>query len=651
LDGSRASDALLRAMTEQMTVARMNPSLRIWLDGPVGLAVLDYSRGASLPRTGDCILAADVRLDDARELGCSVSMDLTATEDALLLATLDAVGSAGLCRVLGDFAFAHWNAKNQILTCGRDAMGIRPLAYVHDPGRLFAFASLPRALYGCGIVKKQIDEAALARRITRRFRFDDSLVLGIKRLPPAHVIAVSDTGAALERYWQIDRSKLGTRRCSPEEAARDLRAAVDQAVACRLACCGETGAHLSGGLDSSSIAVLAARRLRGSGQRLHAYSFLDRQREDITLEDETEFVMTVLRQEDDIDWTPIFSQAALPARGDPLDADTMGSLCAEEPDNAVCARAEAQGVSVILSGWGGDEGATFNGRGSFAELFLRGRWFTLAREIAALKRERGWSASRIVYGEILSYVVPVAALELVRRIVRKGEGQGASFSMVLSDDARRHAVASDAPKALELVPDGRENRWRLMTSAHLAERTENWAHMGARHGLAFAFPMLDRRVIELALSLPSDIFLRDGFRRRPFRDAMADVLPARVRLRHEKYLPFPSYPLTLAESRAELLSLVDVYERNQTIRRILDLNRLRRLIEGFPTAEEVRATMRREVNPGASASMIGVAQALRTAEYIEQHFGTQPVGPQALGEQLWGERQSSAALSMSSPRR
>ena len=44
----------------------------------------------------------------------------------------------------------------------------------------------------------------------------------------------------------------------------------------------------------------------------------------------------------------------------------------------------------MLSGWGGDEGATFNGRGTLAELFLRGRWRTLCGEISALKRERGW---------------------------------------------------------------------------------------------------------------------------------------------------------------------------------------------------------------------------------------------------------------------
>src|SRR5205085_6678995 len=119
-----------------------------------------------------------------------------------------------------------------------------------------------------------------------------------------------------------------------------------------------------------------------------------------------EFVNAVAEQEGNIDLTPIRPPAAPPALGEPLDADKMTPLGPEHPDNAVCARAEEQGVGVVLSGWGGDEAATFNGRGAFAELFLRGRWQTLAREVSALKRERGWSVPNVLLGEILSYLVP-----------------------------------------------------------------------------------------------------------------------------------------------------------------------------------------------------------------------------------------------------
>ena len=139
---------------------------------------------------------------------------------------------------------------------------------------------------------------------------------------------------------------------------------------------------------------------------MHAYSFLDRQRNDITLEDETEFVKAVVEQESDIDWTPIRPPVGFAWATAPMDADKMTRLARMHPRMRSVARAEEQGVGLVLSGWGGDEGATFNGRGAFAELFLHGRWRTLAREISALKRERGWSVPRIIYGEIISYLRP-----------------------------------------------------------------------------------------------------------------------------------------------------------------------------------------------------------------------------------------------------
>jgi asparagine synthase (glutamine-hydrolysing) len=120
--------------------------------------------------------------------------DAPVTEDTLLLAALERFGPSGLDQVLGDFAFASWNNISQRLVCTRDVFGIRPLAYVHQPGRLFAFASFPKAMFGSGIVPKKIDEDALARLMALAFRFDDCLVAGIQRLPPAHFIEVARKG-------------------------------------------------------------------------------------------------------------------------------------------------------------------------------------------------------------------------------------------------------------------------------------------------------------------------------------------------------------------------------------------------------------------------------------------------------------------------
>jgi len=619
LDGGAVNDGALRGMAMQMVEDRLQPALRTKCEGPIGLAVLDFAArdDARLPVSGASVMAADVRLDEREKLAAGADV----AEDALLLAALEKNGPAGLDQLLGDFAFAAWNRETQTLTCGRDIFGVRPLSYTHQPGRLFAFSSFGQALLGAGLVAKVIDTDVIARRAARVLRADDSPIVGIQRLPAGHFLEVSRAGLKITRYWRLERATAGTRKISPDEAARQLCSLVDEAVRCRLPRGGEVGAHLSGGLDSSAIAVIAARRLRQKGRPLHAYSFLDRQRNDIVLEDETEFVKAVLEQEGDIDWTPVRPPAGPPQPDAPASADSMVVLSDEAPESQVCARAQAQGVGLILSGWGGDEGATFNGRGVLAELFLRGRWPTLWREIAALSHERHWPWFRIFRGEVLSNLWHAALPRSVLDFAKRRMGR----EMQLRDHFRR----SPAPKRREQIgdeglsigPDGRENRWRLMTSPHIAHRAEVWAQTGARHGLAYAFPLLDRRVVEFCLSLPSELFLRGGFRRRLFRDAMTGVLPERVRQRHRKLVSFPSGLLILSERKDEFAARIDALKANDRISEVLDLEYLRSLIDDFPSPDQARQQMQGDDHPKAAASMIAVANALGMAAYLEQHGG------------------------------
>lgn len=620
LDGGAVSDGALRGMAMQMVADGLRPALRTWREGPVGLAVLDFAArdGAELPASGASILAADARLDESDKPASGLEI----LDDALLLSSLERHGPAGLGQLLGDFAFAAWDRETRMLTCGRDIFGVRPFSYTHQPGKLFAFASFGQAFLGAGLVAKVVDTDAVARRAARVLRADDSPIVGIQRLPAAHFLEVSGQGLKITRYWQLERASAGTRKISPDDAARELRSLVDEAVRCRLPRGVEVGAHLSGGLDSSAISVIAARRLREDGRPLHAYSFLDRQRNDIQLKDETEFVKAVLEQEGDIDWTPIRPPAGPPAPNKPVSADSMIALADDAPENQVCARAQTQGVSMILSGWGGDEGATFNGRGVLPELFLRARWPTLWREIAALSRERQWPWFGLFRGEVLGNLWRAA---LPRSVVNFGERRMGRenqlrdrFRQTVSPEARRSIRDEDG---LSIGHDGRENRWRLMTSPHIAHRAEVWAQTGASYGLAYAFPLLDRRVVEFSLSLPSELFVRGGFKRLVFRDAMTGVLPESVRLRHAKYAPFPSSMLILAERKDEFAAQIDALKANTRVSQVLDLEYLRTLIDDFPSPDQARREMHGNEHPKAAASMIAVASALGTAAYLEQHGG------------------------------
>ena len=98
---------------------------------------------------------------------------------------------------------------------------------------------------------------------------------------------------------------------------------------------------------------------------------------------------------------------------------------------------------MILSGWGGDEGATFNGRGVLPETLLRGRWPTLWREMAALSRERQWPWFGLFRGEVLGNLLARRLAQISCQLRREAPGKAGRnqlrdrFRQTVSPEARR----------------------------------------------------------------------------------------------------------------------------------------------------------------------------------------------------------------------
>jgi asparagine synthase (glutamine-hydrolysing) len=176
-------------------------------------------------------------------------------------------------------------------------------------------------------------------------------------------------------------------------------------------------------------------------------------------------------------------------------------------------------------------------------------------------------------------------------------------------------------KKLLLGPDAVANRLCLLNGSHLARRAEGWAQIAAWHGLAVTFPMLDRRVVAFALSLPSRLFYRGGWARRVFRDAMADVLPAEILWRRGKLAPFTEGPALVAAQREVLLRRLAELRGHPRVAACFNLDRLEEYVIALPVAGEVPQRARQLCEDDAFAAR--ASQILRTfhyALYIQQHY-------------------------------
>lgn len=567
---------LLHRMCAAMIAPGLQPAKICWQNSRAALAVLDFdlqSRETGRIRRRDSggILACDARLD---ELPASSPGSETCCEQLL-----DRHGAGRLSTLSGDFALADWNTETQELVLARDAAGIRPLVFHHVPGVLVAFASFPRALHAVQLPERRVATGSLVREMLGVSSHAETLFADLEAVPPNSAITFSARGRRLARH-SLPRPAAKAPR-TPREGAQALRAALESAVASRIpAGSGPVATHLSGGLDSSAITVLAARILREEGRRLLACSML-RPARNPGPESDQAYIQAVLDQEPSIEWF----HAPL---GNPFDrqskSDRVLSDADDDPENAICAHVSAQGATMLLSGWGGDEGATFNARGALADAFLHGRLSYMGRELLRIRRERSFSTSGILRGELLHFLRAD-----LRSLLSGGRHQPRHQGSSLVRPALLHNALGAAGTVPRMGSSIRRNQQQLLTGRHLEMRAGNWAEIGARYGMAFSFPMLDRRVVAAALGMHPTWHLREGWKRRPFRDATEGILPESIRWRHDKKTPFPEVHARLASRHQDVLAEIDALCARPEIAEIFDLSEIHALKRDFPSLPDLLA--------------------------------------------------------------
>ena len=175
--------------------------------------------------------------------------------------------------LLGDFVFAIWDGRNKRLFCARDHMGIRPF-YFHLSENVFVFASSALAVVSVESVPKRVNEEQLADYLARELAGFDKVSTwfeGVRRMPPAHIAALSANGFTTRNYWQLD-PETELKLSSDEEYIDALDEALTKAVKARMRSHQPVAYMLSGGLDSSTIVGTARKLQQGSNCRLPVFS-------------------------------------------------------------------------------------------------------------------------------------------------------------------------------------------------------------------------------------------------------------------------------------------------------------------------------------------------------------------------------------------
>jgi asparagine synthase (glutamine-hydrolysing) len=432
-------------------------------------------------------------------------------------------GPDAVARLDGMFGLAVWDDRRSRLVLARDRAGEKPLFWTRVGGEL-RFASEIQALLAFPDQPRRLDRSAAALYAALGYvPAPLTMVAGIHKLPPAHLLVAEGAALDIRPYWSAAETAAHTRLITPAELRRTLLAAVERELMSDV----PVGVFTSGGLDSSFLAGAASRIMRGEQIHTYAARFVDKgYDESVHAEAVTHDIRTVhhVVTADDESLARAFSVvtgALAEPVGDPAILPTY--LLAE------AARAD---VKVILSGEGADE--LFGGYPTYLGHRAAAAFARIPRPV---RRALRWAV------ELWPTSTGKVTLEfLVKQFVAAAERPA------LERHLSWFGALGPTPdtltrlgRVLDGFPDDPLNRMLWLDFLtylpdNLLVKVDRGTMLASIEARA---PFLDREVLELALPAPARFKVRGLTTKVILKEAARGIVPQHVIARRKRGLSVP----------------------------------------------------------------------------------------------------------------
>lgn len=503
--------------------------------GNVRLAVLDLSPLGHQPmfsRDDRYVLVYNGEIYNFQEIRRTMEVRghvfQSQSDSEVILAAYQEYGADCLQKFNGMFAFAIWDRRERALFLARDRVGVKPLYYYYDNHQRFIFSSEIKAILQHA-VPRTLDRQAF--NIYWRMLYVPApltMFKEIKKLAPGSYLVVKDGAVSVAEYWQPDNFSDLTDRAEAESAIRTL---LKDSVRLRLISDRPVGIFLSGGIDSTIITGLVSERAKSTvktfsvaydvaPEKFNADAALARRTAAHYHTDHHEFLVTGKDAAQYIE--PVIYHLDEPVANATQIATYLLSKYSREQ------------VVVALGGDGGDE--LFGGY----ERYRLSRFITRYQRLPAFLRAR--------VGEPLLSMVKekrpsLAKLNLpagVSRYLAFMAQKEAEVSRVLRPEAndplvtekfyRDHYFTSLKGAGLTAGPSDPEKQLMLadVRSWLVDESLMRTDKMTMAWGLEQRVPILDYRLVELSLRIPTRWKIKGGQGKHILRAAMKDYLPPHV---------------------------------------------------------------------------------------------------------------------------
>ncbi|MBF0326112.1 MAG: asparagine synthase (glutamine-hydrolyzing) [Alphaproteobacteria bacterium] len=575
-------------------VAHRGPDGEGWeqLDTPAGPLTLGHRRLSIIDRSpagAQPMASADGRLrlvyngeiynhvELRAELENQGHQFRTRTDSEVILAAYDQWGADFPSRLNGMFAIVLWDASRRTLLAVRDRFGVKPLYWGHF-GEGIAFASELKQFAAVPGFTAGIDQD-MARDFLAFGLLDHddrTLIQEVRQLGAGDMVELDlggrRPGPVTPRRWYVPSAALAIRS---GEAPEYLAWLLTDSVRLRLRADVSVGVCLSGGLDSSAIACLAAGQTEGPITTVSACY-------DDPAVDERRYIhavtaaitATAIEVFPQADQVPDLIDRIVHAQDGPFSGTTVfAQWCVFEA-------ARQAGVKVMLDGQGADEllaGYHPAFAAYHAGLARDRRWWRLAAEMAGRRRRHGVSFLR--QG---AEAANAAFRPTIHRFLRTATPNWLQPG--------RHAPSLPATPDLPSFLRSQFSRTSLPMLLHWEDRNS------MAHGVEARLPFLDYRLVEFCANLADDAKIRDGETKWILRQAMVDILPAAIRQRQDKIGFATPERLWLQRPRLRAFVEATLNDAGSRFPELFDKTGLARLIRGVRTATSTPSTVWRVVS-------------------------------------------------------
>lgn len=555
---------------------------------------------------GPVTLVASARLDNHAEL-CRTLVDTPADitpESALILAAYLRWGEDCVEHLRGDWAFALWDAELRRLLVARDATGNTSMYWWHASNKLI-FASSLKAVLAHPDVPQRPDALQIASMLTvfhDAANEDATGYEGIRRLAPGHLLNVDTHGVNKRRWWQPERLPplaLRTTQDYDEAFVALYKDAVTQRLRRRQ---GDVALLLSAGLDSGSVAALAAPALHEQGQALQGY---------VHYPIATNITSQWARLVNEVPHARLTAQhighinvhAHDSAGTSVLQGILAGLSIHDQPAHAasnqfwmldLLGKARANGAQIMLTGQGGNATVSYNGDGNLIPILKAGEISMVLQAI--LQEQSGpWQAFK---QRLLKPLLRPAIASIRQHQRTRGAEPWEGHSPIRLDFARSLQLRQRMDEAgfdPSFTDPGRladvARAFRLGTRK-AGTLGALWQEMGEAFGLAVRDPTRDQSIVEFCWRVPDHVYWGTGEQRALIRRAMKGCLPTEVMYPAKKGIQAADISTRLQAIDAEIRGVLTELARHELANSWLNLPRMTEALDELGSPLSVTSARR-----------------------------------------------------------